>query len=202
MNNLTAIEETKKKGPTSSKKKRDLEKDDVIKLLNARIEDFRVANNTSAKRTKKPEETKQIPPKKTKDIKGMKELLNLGVRNVVKKKPKFELDDFLGLIEDRKQKGMEPIFTISNDFTMGLKIGEGAFASVHKSTHRKTGFTVALKTYEKKSMTHRSQLMAIHREIYILAGMQHPNIMRLFEVIDSPSKCHLVMELCHGKNLY
>jgi len=44
--------------------------------------------------------------------------------------------------------------------------------------------------------------MAIHREIYILAGMNYPNIMRLFEVIDSPSKCHLVMELCHGKNLY
>jgi len=44
--------------------------------------------------------------------------------------------------------------------------------------------------------------MAIHREIYILAGLKHPNIMRLFEVIDSPSKCHLVMELCHGKNLY
>lgn len=44
--------------------------------------------------------------------------------------------------------------------------------------------------------------MAIHREIYILAGLEHPNIMKLFEVIDSPSKCHLVMELCHGKNLY
>ena len=44
--------------------------------------------------------------------------------------------------------------------------------------------------------------MALHREIYILAGLNHPNIMRLFEVIDSNSKCHLVMELCHGKNLY
>ena len=44
--------------------------------------------------------------------------------------------------------------------------------------------------------------MAIHREIYILAGLKHPNIMRLFEVLDSPTKCHLVMELCHGKNLY
>ena len=61
---------------------------------------------------------------------------------------------------------------------------------------------VALKTYEKKLLTSKTQLMAIHREIYILAGLNHPNIMRLFEVIDSPSKCHLVMELCLGKNLY
>jgi serine/threonine protein kinase len=44
--------------------------------------------------------------------------------------------------------------------------------------------------------------MAIHREIYILAGLKHENIMKLFEVIDTPSKCHLVMELCHGKNLH
>lgn len=32
--------------------------------------------------------------------------------------------------------------------------------------------------------------------------MQHPNIMKLFEVLDQTSKCHLVMELCHGRNLY
>ena len=44
--------------------------------------------------------------------------------------------------------------------------------------------------------------MAIHREIYILAGMNHKGIMRLFEVIDNPTRCHLVMELCLGKNLY
>ena len=40
--------------------------------------------------------------------------------------------------------------------------------------------------------------MAIHREIYILAGMDHPNIMRLYEVIDTKIHVHLVMELCPG----
>ena len=44
--------------------------------------------------------------------------------------------------------------------------------------------------------------MAIHREIYILAGMEHPNIMKLYEVIDTKSHVHLVMELCQGKSLY
>lgn len=32
--------------------------------------------------------------------------------------------------------------------------------------------------------------------------MNHKGIMRLFEVIDNPTRCHLVMELCQGKNLY
>lgn len=111
-------------------------------------------------------------------------------------------EEFLNIIKVKKAKKITPVFTISNDFTIGISIGSGAFASVYRATHKSTGYNVALKTYEKKLLTHRSQLMAIHREIYILAGMDHPNIMNLFEVIDSNSKCHLVMELCQGRNLY
>lgn len=44
--------------------------------------------------------------------------------------------------------------------------------------------------------------MAIHREIYILAGMDHPNIMRLYEVIDTKNHVHLAMELCPGLALH
>jgi serine/threonine protein kinase len=43
--------------------------------------------------------------------------------------------------------------------------------------------------------------MAIHREIYILAGLEHPNIMKLFEVIDTKSHVNLVIEYCAGMNL-
>lgn len=50
-------------------------------------------------------------------------------------------------------------------------------------------------------MTKKSQLMAIHREIYILAGLNHPNIMKLFEVIDTPTHVNLIMQLCAGPNL-
>ena len=44
--------------------------------------------------------------------------------------------------------------------------------------------------------------MAIHREIYILAGLNHPNIMKLFEVIDTKTHVNLIMQLCNGPNLY
>ena len=84
---------------------------------------------------------------------------------------------------------------------MGHTLGTGAFGTVNRSTHKSSGFEVALKTYEKKKLTRKEALMMIHREIYILAGMSHPNIMHLFEVIDSPTQCHLVMELCEGRDL-
>ena len=43
--------------------------------------------------------------------------------------------------------------------------------------------------------------MAIHREIYILAGLEHPNIMKLFEVIDTKTHVNLVTEFCAGSIL-
>ena len=43
--------------------------------------------------------------------------------------------------------------------------------------------------------------MAINKEIYILAGLKHPSIMKLFEVIDTTKKCNLIMELCEGSTL-
>ena len=75
------------------------------------------------------------------------------------KKPlseKKQREEFFALIEDRKAKGIFPILTISNDFNVGLEIGKGAFAGVYRSVHKKTGFTVALKTYEKSKLVHKN----------------------------------------------
>lgn len=88
------------------------------------------------------------------------------------------------------------------DFQVGLKIGQGAFAVVKRSVHKGTGHTIALKTYDKKNLTNQEASLALHREIYILATLKHENIMSLYEVIDSRTHVHLVMELCNGKNLY
>ena len=73
---------------------------------------------------------------------------------------------------------------------------------VKRVTHKKTGHVVALKIYEKKNLQNETASLALHREIYVLASIYHPNIMRLYEVIDSRTHVHLVMELCHGKSLY
>lgn len=65
-------------------------------------------------------------------------------------------EEFVKLIMTRKAKGIEPVLTISNDFNIGISIGQGAFAQVYRSVHKSTGYTVALKAYEKAKLTHRS----------------------------------------------
>jgi len=83
-----------------------------------------------------------------------------------------------------------------------LKLGQGSFATVKRSMHRITGHFVAMKIYEKKNLRDEEMSTALRREIYILAALNHPNIVSLYEVINSRTHVHLVMELCDGKSLY
>jgi serine/threonine protein kinase len=68
--------------------------------------------------------------------------------------------------------------------------------------HRITGHTVAMKIYEKKNLKEEETSIALRREICILAALNHSNIVSLYEVINSRTHVHLVMELCDGKSLY
>ena len=85
---------------------------------------------------------------------------------------------------------------------MQLKIGQGAFASVKRAVHKKTGYQVALKVYDKKNLKDEESSVALRREIFILAALNHKNIMSIHEVIDSRTNVYLVMELCEGKSLF
>ena len=59
-----------------------------------------------------------------------------------------------------------------------------------------------MKTYEKKNLVDKDTKEAVQKEINILAKLDHPNIMSLYEVIDTRTNVSLVMELCNGKSLY
>jgi serine/threonine protein kinase len=59
-----------------------------------------------------------------------------------------------------------------------------------------------MKTYEKKNLIDNATKEAVQKEINILAGLNHPHIMGLYEVIDTRTNVSLVMELCNGKSLF
>ena len=61
---------------------------------------------------------------------------------------------------------------------------------------------VAIKTYEKKALVDNVSKEAIQKEINMLSRLNHPNVMGLFEVIDTRVNVNLIMELCTGKSLF
>ena len=65
-------------------------------------------------------------------------------------------------------------------------LGQGSYASVKQAMHVETGLVLAIKVYEKFNLMEASRKKSVIREINILKKLQHKNIMRLYDVIDTP----------------
>jgi len=62
---------------------------------------------------------------------------------------------------------------------------------------------VAIKTYDKRHLIKDTNAQdSLHKEILTLSQVDHPNVMALFEVIDTRMNVNLIMEMCNGKSLY
>jgi cyclin-dependent kinase len=73
------------------------------------------------------------------------------------------------------------------------KIGEGTYGVVYKAKDRVTGEIVALKKIRLEAEDEGIPSTAI-REISLLKELQHPNIVRLYDVVHTERKLTLVFE--------
>jgi len=65
---------------------------------------------------------------------------------------------------------------------------------VKSAIHKPTGQTVAIKILEKSKITEVADVERVSREIHILKLIRHPNIVELYEIIETPKQLFLVME--------
>ncbi|KAF3964231.1 hypothetical protein ACB098_06G214500 [Castanea mollissima] len=86
------------------------------------------------------------------------------------------------------------------DYILGPRIGSGSFAVVWKSKHRHSGVEVAVKEIDKKQLSPKVSENLL-KEISILSTIDHPNIIRLFEAIETKDRIYLVLEYCDGGDL-
>lgn len=87
-------------------------------------------------------------------------------------------------------------------YAIGKTIGEGTFGKVRLGTHILTHERVALKILEKSRIQNIADMKRITREIQILKLLDHPNVVKLLEVIDTPKHIYLVMEYVEGGELF
>ncbi len=86
---------------------------------------------------------------------------------------------------------------------LGKKLGEGAYAVVHTALNKKTNDRLAMKIYDKeKILSNASRKRSVTREINLLKKLDHPNIVKLYESIDTRKSLNLVMEHVEGTSLY
>ena len=87
---------------------------------------------------------------------------------------------------------------ITQHYDVLKKIGEGGSAKVYKVKSKTTSEIKAMKQVEKAKLP---DVKYFETEIKILSLLDHPNIVRLFEVFEDDKNFYLIMELCQGGNL-
>uniref|UniRef100_A0A803LZ90 non-specific serine/threonine protein kinase n=1 Tax=Chenopodium quinoa TaxID=63459 RepID=A0A803LZ90_CHEQI len=91
--------------------------------------------------------------------------------------------------------------TILGRYQSGKLLGKGSFAKVYHARSLTTNQSVAIKVIDK-SKTHPSMEPRIVGEVAAMRRLNHPNILKIHEVLASKSKIYLVMELAKGGDLF
>lgn len=71
------------------------------------------------------------------------------------------------------------------DLSMQKEIGKGSYAVVKLGIHRESKIEYAVKTYEKVKLNDPLKKKSVDREIFILEKMNHPNIIKYVNHIDT-----------------
>ena len=87
---------------------------------------------------------------------------------------------------------------ITQFYEVQKKIGEGAYGKIYKVRNKQSGDIRAMKQITKTKITDMGKFQT---EIKILSMLDHPNIVRLFEVIEDDKYYNLLEELCTGGEL-
>ncbi|KAL7590214.1 hypothetical protein Lser_V15G38742 [Lactuca serriola] len=86
------------------------------------------------------------------------------------------------------------------DYVVGKQLGSGSFSVVWHARHKVHGTEVAIKEILTGKLNKKLE-ESLMSEIDILSNINHPNIIRLHEMIKEPGKIHLVLEYCKGGDL-
>ncbi|KAK4697408.1 hypothetical protein P7C71_g655, partial [Lecanoromycetidae sp. Uapishka_2] len=89
------------------------------------------------------------------------------------------------------------------EYVLGQTLGEGEFGKV-KLGWKKTGeVQVAIKLIRRETLGQNpSRLPKIYREVSILRGLEHPNIVKLHEMIETSPYIGIILEYASGGELF
>ena len=88
-------------------------------------------------------------------------------------------------------------------FILGPVLGRGCTGTVRLGTHKHTGFEVAFKIIDKKYLNSEPKLWKkVKREIAILKLIEHPHVLKLYDVLETEHRLYLVLEHVKGGELF
>ncbi|KAI8801467.1 kinase-like domain-containing protein, partial [Cladochytrium replicatum] len=107
---------------------------------------------------------------------------------------------------------------VLGDYNIGKTIGQGAFSKVKIGFHIETNQKVAIKVIDKKQMeakakkakeaheqrekrARRNSKTPTDANVQLLMRLDHPNVIKLYQVVENEDECFVVMEYASGGEL-
>lgn len=108
--------------------------------------------------------------------------------------------------KEKKSIGVKHFIQVSNkelrdSYKLLSKLATGSSAVVYRAIHKDLQIERAVKTILTKNYSEH-ELNCLLKEISIHEALDHPNILKVIEVIQSPNTVHIVSELCMGGELF
>ena len=86
-------------------------------------------------------------------------------------------------------------------YRIGKMLGSGAFGEVRMCVHRESGAQRAVKVLRKNHMDEEEKQM-LFNEINNLKGLDHPNILQMYEFFEDEKRYYIVTDICKGGELF
>ena len=90
---------------------------------------------------------------------------------------------------------------IVEDITLIKSVGKGSFGEVFLTSRKGTDQMYAVKKVSKSLVLQEKVKKYFNNEIYILKQVNHPNIIKLYEIKQTLNNFYLVFDLCNGGGL-
>jgi calcium-dependent protein kinase len=91
--------------------------------------------------------------------------------------------------------------SIQEKYKIVRKLGQGGFGHVREVVEIATNHRRAAKTISIKNLS-PSNIESILQEVNILKNLDHPGIIKIYEVYKETNSVHIITELCTGGELY
>nr|ODN97763.1 CAMK/CAMK1/CAMK1-RCK protein kinase [Cryptococcus depauperatus CBS 7855] len=169
-------------------------------------------------KSSKPTGTQQQPPVAAQEIEK-KEIQHLTAHDVLAASPNYREEAEKIVADERAQSEKLPVYPGLEEYRLLEKMGDGAFSNVYKAVDRRSGQKVAVKVvrkYELNQSQHGNKHLNVNfkkrprvteranilKEVQIMRGIDHPNIVKLLKFFESEEHYFLVLELMEGGELF
>ena len=100
-----------------------------------------------------------------------------------------------------QDKRLESGTIIADRYEVESYMAKGGFGEVYKGRHKQLGIKIAIKLIRNENISHKTIRERFLREAKIIANINHPNVVRIYDVGEFSGRVYLVMDFIEGDNL-